>query len=422
MTEPNEGVMSRIMKLLNLANDEGATPAERQLAEEQAERLMDKHMVDRYEAEQAAKRMGHAVRKPILDTWEVPMSAFKTKDTDYATASEFDHQVISMMRYVLKHCNVRVNHNFDYAKKVVGEEFGVKKYAIDRTRRVYKIVGFPEDIAYAERIWFNVFRTFVSNVNPQWDVNQSIEWNAYNFASAGVSWKQQVLLAEAAKDDRIEWPWRYQGEDKTKQFFSSFQAGAAIDPGNEPWGRSIHKLKRACKKYCTDQSLAYPYAAGAKLRVASRNSFARSYRQTIINRLDEIRRKAQDGADSVDSNKFALAVRDTAERVDEEFYRLFPEFDPEVQRKREEAIRFQAACEWAALTPQEQKRILEKQAKEHEYWLNAATSARRRYGAVREDPAERYDHAAWQRGQAAAQSVNLRNDAEVKRENRKGIE
>ena len=63
-------------------------------------------------------------------------------------------------------------------------------------------------------------------------------------------------------------------------------AGALIDPGNDAWGRSIHKLKRACKKYCTDHGVEYPYAGGTKLRLASRASFARSYNSTIGSRLD----------------------------------------------------------------------------------------------------------------------------------------
>lgn len=423
MTDPTpEGVMSRIMKLLNLAADEeGATSHERQAAEEMAERLMEKHMVDRFEAEQAAKKMGNSIRKPIQDSWEIYMSAIKVDDPTVANA-EFDAQILAMMQSVLKHCNVRVNTRFEYARKLIGEEFGTKKYATDYSRRVYKIVGFPEDIAYAERIWFNVFRTFVTNINPQWDVSKSIEWNAYNFASAGISWKQMVLIAEKAKDDRIEWPWRYQGDDKSAPFFSSFQAGIAIDPGNEPWGRSIHKLKRSCKKYCDDQGLDYPYARGAKLRVASRNSFARSYNATIGQRLEEIRRLAKQGADHVDENKFALAVRDTTERVDEEFYRLFPEFDPEVRRRQNEAAEREAQAAWASLTKAEKQQLLRKQEEDERRWARAARRGRRSYGTVREDPANRIDQAAWSRGERAAQSVNLRNDGEVQKPKTKGIE
>jgi hypothetical protein len=426
MTDPvSDSVMSRVMKLLTLAADENATPAERALAEEHTERIMAQHAIDRFEAEQKAKANHTQVRKPVQQTWEVVMSAYKSENNDYRSDSEFDYQIIDMMKYVLEHCNVRVNDKFDYGFKEMPAEFGAPRRVTDPFKRVYKIVGYPEDIAYAERIWFNVFKTFVNNVNPQWDLNKSLEYNAYNFASAGVSWKQQVLLAEKAGDLRLEWPWRYQTVDPSKPNYTtwSYQAGEYIDPGNEPWGKSIHKLKRACKKYCTDQNFEYPYAPGVKLRVASRSAFARSYRSTISMRLREIRRKAQEGAEHVDANKFALALIDTKESVDAEFYRLFPEYDPEVRRKMKEAREFEEACMWASLSEAEKKKVLRDQEREEEMWQRAQERAERNYRRVRvPDSHTRVDNSAWLRGRAAAQSVNLSDNAEVKEETRKGIE
>jgi hypothetical protein len=425
MTDPvSDSVMSRVMKLLTLSADENATPAERALAEEHAERIMAQHAIDRFEAEQKARANHTQVRKPVQQTWEVIMSAYKGETGDYRNDSEFDYQIIDMMKYVLQHCNVRVNDNFDYGSKEMPAEFGAQRRVTDPFKRVYKIVGYPEDIAYAERIWFNVFKAFVNNVNPQWDKSKSLEYNAYNFASAGVSWKNQVLLAEKAGDTRLDWPWRYQNTDKEAPNYTtwSYQVGEYIDPGNTPWGKSIHKLKRACKKYCTDQGLEYPYAPGVKLRVASRSSFARSYRSTITRRLDDIRRKAQEGAEHVDAGKFALALRDTKQSVDEEFYRLFPEFDPEVRRKMREASEFEAACEWASLSEAEQRKVLRDMAKEEEAWERAQARARRNYRTVRAESHARVDASAWSRGRAAAQSVNLSNDAEVDDEERKEIQ
>ena len=110
------------------------------------------------------------------------------------------------------------------------------------------------------------------------------------------------------------------------------------------------------------------------------------------------------------------------ERVDEEFYRLFPEYDPEVRRKQREAAEFERACSWAALTPEEQARVLRKEAAEKRAWAKAAGRARRNYRTVRADNSTRTDPAAWERGRKAAQSVNLRNDGEVHTPKRKGIE
>jgi len=263
-TDAPEAVMSLVMKLLALAADESTSQHERDLAEARAERIMAKHLIDRFEAQQHLSKTDQAkARKPIQEDWEVATDEHEAQGVD--DQHEFRYAIIHMMEYTLEHCNIKINPNYKYSKGC--------------NSRIYQIVGFREDIMYAERIWFNIFKTFVNNVNPKWLLSKSIEENAYTFASAGVSWKDQVLLAEAAEDTRLEWPWR--------------EYGQPIDPGNVPWGKSIHKLKRACKKYCDNNGLAYPYAGGTKLRIATRNSFARSYRATIQQRLDKIRQEAQ---------------------------------------------------------------------------------------------------------------------------------
>ena len=172
----------------DLATSEGATEHERKRAEETAERLMAQHMIEEHELRKAAERSGKTANTPIVQDWSVNFA--ESANEAVADQWEFDHQILDMMMYVLDHCNVRVNRNYKYKSG----------------QRIYQIVGFRDDITYAERIWFNVFKTFVSNVNPRWDVDKSLEFNAYTFASAGVSWKDQVLLAEKAKDDRSDRP------------------------------------------------------------------------------------------------------------------------------------------------------------------------------------------------------------------------
>lgn len=399
MTSTEESVMTRVMKLMALANDESATPAERQLAAERAEKIMADNMIDRFEAAQRLKNGDTNARKPIHEKWVLPIN-----DTG---SREFNGIVSELFQYVLKHCNIRMSMKVSYVEG--GWEFD--------------IVGFREDIMYAERIWFNVFKAFVSNVNPKWSKTESVEYNSYVFASAGVSWKDMVLLAEDAGDDRIEWPWRYQDQnpaDRNTYTEYGWKLGQAIDPGNTPWGRSIHKLKRACKKYCTDNGVEYPYAPGKKLRTATRTSFARSYLSTIASRLSDLRRKAKDDIGGGD-NRFALALNDTRARVDEEFYRIFPQYDPENIRKRYEEEDFLRACEWAALTPQEQQQVLKEQADQRAREQSRAARAKRNYRAMREDPANRIDHAAWARGRDVASKVNLRADEEVDEQERQAV-
>jgi hypothetical protein len=416
LSEPDEGVMSLVMKLLALANDEGASPHERELAEERAEKLMAQHMIDRFEAAQRVKHGDTKARSPIVDTWEVMMSEHKSEF--HGDNYEFDYQIIDMMKYVLEHCNVRVNPDYKYG----GSSFDA---------RVYTIVGFREDIAYAERIWFNVFKTFVQNVNPQWDKEKSVGFNSYNFACAGLSWQEITLIAEKNGDTRVPFVDRWQMDDPSQPFYTRYHHRAgkmitkheAYDPNkwNYGLGEAIKLLRKETKAYADKQGLPHSYTKGSKLRIASRNSFARSYRATIKERLDVIRQQATKGEDHVDAGKFAVALRDTRERVDEEFYKVFPQYDPDVRRRKREEEEFIRAATWAALSPAEQAKILRDEAREQAKWERERRTTRRRYRALREDPADRYDHAAWSRGKRAAESVNLRADEEVKDQNRKQL-
>lgn len=380
------------MKLLAMAEDESCTPDERKAFEERADALMAKHMIDRMEAEEALKRAGGDItRKPVVDSWQIQLSAHRSEFT--GGNYEFDGHLVDMMKYILKHCNVRVNPDYKYVTGNIRE---------------YQIVGFTEDIRYAERIWFNVFKAFVGNVNPHWEVSASLGENAYNYACAGVQWKHQVLLAEKAGDTRLEFPIRM-GDVPIES------------PDNKPWWRSVGKLRRECQKYCKDNELMYPYTNGSQLRVASRVSFARSYRATIKGRLDDMRKKSEKQFDVSDSNKFALAVIDTAEKVDEAFYLAFPQYRPDNVRKRQEEQEFRRACLWASLSPAEQRRVLRDEQREEEKWQRQYEREQRNFKVVREDPAERFNAVAWKRGETAANSVNLRADEEVKEETKREL-
>jgi len=378
---------------------------------------MAQHMIDRFEATQRLKNGDTTRRKPIMNEWEVIFE--EVRSDDYKASHELQYQLISLMRALTKHCNIRVNDNYKYK----------------HGNRIYQLVGFPEDIMYAERIWFNIFKTFVTNVNPQWDNDKSIGENSFNFASSGLSWPQIQLKAEAAGDTRVPWPDRWQCDDPAKPFYTSrtWLEGEVITKDTAPdpkkWnfglGKAIPLLRDSAKNFAIDNEKKYSYARGDKLRTASRNSFARSYRAIIEQRLKDIREettKHHDDEYDIDKDKYAVALLDTKEQVDEEFYKLFPEYDPNVRQAKHEADEFARACAWASLTPQEQAKVLRQEAREEAKWQRRRVSAHRNYGVVREDPTNRYDPAAWERGRQAGASVNLRADDEVKKHDRKEID
>lgn len=387
MTTPNneQAIMSRIMKLLERAEHPGTPEAEAQACRDKAEAMMAQHQIDRMDLTPEERS------KIVCDVWDLNVGGSKG-GYNYEYAS----QVTSLLLSVLEHCGIRVNRKYEYARTDKGTDF--------TTRRI-KVVGFPEDISYAERIWFRVYKEFISNLAPKWDPKVSLGENAYNFVTAGLEWQDMVKLARTAGDDRIPEP----EVDQWGKFI----------PGNRPLVKGIALIRDAYKAECAERGVAYAYRKGSQLRVASRNSFAQSFNSTIRHRLDEMREKAAETVS--DKDKFALALVDTKEQVDAEFYRLFPEYDPAVRQRMRETEEFEAACRWAALSPEEQQKVLKEQAAEEARWARRASRARANYGRVRTSNRDKLDHAAWERGRATAQKVNLRDDGEVKDQRRKGI-
>lgn len=389
-TTASDKVMSRIMALLNRAEHEGTPIKEAEACRAKAEAMMMQHQIDRMDLTPEEKS------KIIVDVWDINIRSDKFDH-------EFFSQVARLMITVLTHCGARVNQSYEYGRDEAGQ--------VDYDVRRFKVVGFPEDIAYAERIWFRVFKEFVSNVSPSWDKTAPIGINAYNLAKASVPWIRMTLMANAAGDDRIP----------VSEMIGGLPAlpGFKEVPGNKPLCRAVRMLRAAYKEECDDRCEPYAYNKGHKSQGAYRNSFATSFCATIRRRLDDMRKAANETVG--ENDRFALAIIDTKEQIDAEFYRLFPEYDPEVQARRRAATDFEAACAFAALTPEEQAYVIAEDLKEQRRWEAASRRARRNYGRVRENPYENVENSAWDRGRKVAEKVNLRDDAEVKDPKRKGL-
>jgi len=403
----DEKIMTRVMKLLDLAADAGATEHERELAAEQAERLMAKHMIDRMEAEKAARREGRAERKPEKAKWDIRIGF--SDNGARQQSNEYGSTIINLAVDVLVHCGIRVHPRAEYPKSEDGR-------ITDFNTRVLTLVGFSEDMSYAEKIWFRVYKEFVTNVSPQWiDGKDKLGENVYNFQKAGFKWEQIWRAA-----------WNYQQKMRESNPHWSYITATGrgreiVDPYHNKY---CPTLKASAKEYCA--SIGEAYTGHTQRHEAYKTSFARSYQSTISQRLRKLRDEAGKGDDGVDSNQFALAIVDTKERVDEEFYRLFPEHDPRVQQRKRDEEAFAAACAFASLPEEEQLRLVEEEAAAREaryqQMLKESKRARRNYGTYRESTTNNIDESAWRRGQSAANRVNLRNDAEVRKEERAPIQ
>lgn len=362
----DQKIMNRVMALLERAAHPGTPPAEARLCEEKADALMAQHMIDRMDLTVEEKS------KIIKSTWDLRIS-------DAGNDSiEFYSTILNLLTTVLFHCGIRLNPRVEFAKNEDGKT--------DWNRKRLILVGFPEDIRYAEQIWFTVFKTFVMNVNPKWDVSKSLGENVYDQISAGKTWRVVQDMAYDARPDHYGLP------------------GKFADHPTKSGGPILNKAYKEALKERGEES------GVTRRNKAYRASFARSYSATIGDRLRVMRAKAKEAVS--DSDKFSLALRDTKEQVDAEFYRLFPEYDPEVRRRMAEQEAADAAAEFARLSPEEQARKIKQQKDEEARWERRRSRARSSYGRVRES--DRTDMAAWRRGKQIADNVNLRVDANVK--------
>jgi len=318
-----EGAMRKIMAMLARAADENNSVHERELSAQMAENLMAQHMIDRMDLKPEEKAT------VVKDTWSVSL-----RDADY----EFRGAIRQLIMSILRHNNIRFYPELKWGKN----EFGHTDFDIE----IWTIVGFPEDIAYAEAIWFRVFREFVMNVSPKWDPSKSLGYNAYHFTRAGHKWREIWHLA--------------------------YNNGHKIaEPGTVEYIPST--LKREVRKYMDENNLG-EYEAHTQSHKKYRSSFAQAFAGTIGQRLRQMRDEA---GKVTDADRFALALRSTAEYVDEEFDKLFPDVKDMLAA---------AIARAKANQPKGRRMKIDRT----------------------------YNEAAWSRGTEAANRVNLKIDTEVR--------
>ena len=335
-----DSIRARIQKLMERALHPSTPPAEAEACMAKADVLMAQHMIDRESINTFEQKS-----RVTSDTWDVDI---------YGAGVEFYQHVYSLLYQVLSHCNLR--------------SAPAKGY------KAYTVVGYPEDIAYAERMWFRIFKEFVTRINPVWDSSLEVGENVHIHMQAGFKWPQIWSRAYKAGQHPID-PNSGQGEGR--------------------------RLGRAYRKWLADNGI--DWNKHTQTHGAYRNSYAASFRSTISQRLREMREKTEA---AVGRDKFLPAVQSTKADVDREFYLLFPHLDPEnIRRENERQERAEAEA-WAKLTPVERARIRAERAKQQ---AREEREARAYHNRTR-STATTYDEAGWRRGKAAAEAVNLRDD------------
>lgn len=356
MSAKKESIISRVQKLLNLAMDPGATEDERKLAQERADKLMIDHMIEQSELKKDDPNRSRATNAE----WKLNLRY------------EFRKECEELLWAVISHTKCRYRIKLDFTDR-------------ENPHRVI-IVGMPEQIAYAERLWFITFTEMTRNMFPSWDPKLDLDGNVYNFVKAGFKWRQIHELA-----------WKHMGVDSglPDPYPADKQRG-----WEKVYGGDGGRLKRAYHR--EQKRLGEESEKHTNRHAAYRQSYVESYTATIRTRLRQIAKASQDSVG--DANKYALALRSTEEQTDAEFYRLFPEFDPENIAKQNAAAAAAEQARRAAMTEAERKR--EDAAREKRY-----RSARRTYGKIAD---RKYDANGWARGTKVANKVNLNDDTPIK--------
>lgn len=327
-----EKIMDRIQGLINKANDSATTEAEREAMLLKADALMTAHRID--DAKINSRKSRDSREKPIITNVPFP---------NYYDAW-FD-QYSWMMRNVCDAAQVRV-HLTRNAK--TGDVTA-------------NLIGFKDDIDYAQMLWLSIHLAFSSKLNPRWDSMLTEDENVKILKEAGWKWEK---IAHAGGFD---WP----------------------DGG---------KLKRAYRRQCNKEGVEpTPHT---QRHDAYRKSFAESFSSTVNNRLWQMQQK-RDATEK--SSGAELVLRDRSTEVDEELYRLFPHLrpaTPEAMEKWREENRARQAREreeWEKLSLVERARRTRAEERE---------SARRQREYER-DNAKRFDSAGSSAGRRAGQSVDL---------------
>jgi hypothetical protein len=163
-----EKILSRVQKLLDKANAEGTTEAERQLFLDKADDLMIKHALD--DAMLQATMSKEERRTPVQDR-------FQAAD---ANAPHWEKFRTVLLMIANLH---RVRSAFHYDGSVT-------------------LVGYFEDVEYVKMKWLNVYLHFSQTINPRWNTGLSPEHNAYNFHRSGTAWTE---VEQIAREHGCKW-------------------------------------------------------------------------------------------------------------------------------------------------------------------------------------------------------------------------
>lgn len=172
MTEPEEKILAKVQKLLNLANHPNTGESERDAFLSKADSLMTDHAIS--EAHLAAAQTPEQRRAPVderLKMWD--------SSSEYGTLME------QIFHYVAIASRVKfVNH---YPGSDV------------------TLVGYHDDVEYCKMLFMGIQFGFSAKLNPTWDRSLGFNANVYALKEAGIKWESIKDIANSNLE-YVAWP------------------------------------------------------------------------------------------------------------------------------------------------------------------------------------------------------------------------
>ena len=347
----DDKILNIIAALLAQAEHPNTSEIERDTFLAKADAMMAKHMIDEALVRMAQKPDER--RKPVR---------VDVKLYDYGTT--FGNRMRVIAAQLFKTVGVRAAYSHRTGEST--------------------LVGFEEDVKWAQLLFMNIQTSFLAKMTPKWDPQRSFDDNVAALRESGAKWDYIARTAERHEQLGVPYGslpgWDDKGREKVQDMLVTAYRRWCRKTGSTPVKVTRHEAYR------------HSYAEAFTARVCAR-----------LEEMAEARREAGSGME--------LVLYNVQEAVDAAFYEAFPDLDPEAQKARMEAIREQqrqadeAHAAWlASLTPAQRLRYEREQAAKREKEMREND----RYWRQQDKKLDSlYDSNGRQAGRAAADSVNL---------------
>lgn len=332
-----DNYIRKVEALINRANHKDANSEERIACLAKADEIMAKHRLDRA----MLFKDGNKPEKEII-----------VKTVSALPYSPYVGSLTWMRKDILTHCGV-----------------------MSRTwQEEVTLVGYEEDIFYAEMLWTSVYMEFTSKLFPKWESHRGFDANVYALKNAGYSWPEvrDFALAENAGDHISKLTVKNAGSKLRTAFKREAQRnGIEVLPGRQQPANSR----------------------------AWRDSFVEGFVNTLYGRLAVLSAKAKEAAGEAGE----IALISDADRVKHRFWEMYPETHPEAIRRVIEENRASFDRAESEMTEAEKKKLERDQKAAARRWTREQD---------RKMNSSSYQH-GYSTGRDTARSLNLGRESAV---------